>query len=383
MMMGKGSVSHNSRTFQAENTDSERSHLNRCYVHEPIKDTYHKLFDEATARYNEKQTRADRCISDYYEKIRTGKQEKLFQEAIFQIGNKDDMGVGTPDWEKAVSVLDEFAKGFQARNPNLYLFSAHLHLDEATPHLHLDFVPFITGSKRGLDTRVSLKAALAAQGFTGNGKQDTEWSRWVLSEKKELAGIMERHEIEWEQRGTKDEHLSVLNYKKEQRAKEVDELEKKRDDVENRLAKLEQKEKLIGLNVQQYDKDPEWQLPEPTAMMIAKTYKAKIVEPFIEKLKKTIRSLVAQYLELKSTVDKLQKTLWREQARVETLTDSLMEAKAANIKLNEIAHDFDSVKKAIGPERTESILQKANNTKRDNIKNRDGGIREAKNDRNR
>ena len=81
-----------------------------------------------------------------------------------------------------------------------------------------------------------------------------------------------------------------------------------------------------------------------------------IYKPFIEKLKKTIRSLVAQYLELKSALDKLQKTLWREQARVETLTDSMMTEKAANIQLNEIAHDFDSIKKAIGSEKTNSIL---------------------------
>jgi hypothetical protein len=220
-MIGKGSISHNSREFNAENTDPERSHLNHCYVDEPIRKVYHNLFGEATARYNEKQTRADRCIDDYYEKIRTGKQEKLFHEVIFQVGNKDNMSVDTSDSEMAVAILDEFAKDFQKRNPNLYLFSAHLHLDEATPHLHLDFVPFTTGSKRGLDTRVLLKSALAVQGFTGGGRQETEWSKWILSEKKELAQVMERHGIEWEKLGTKDEHLSVLNYKKEQRAKEV------------------------------------------------------------------------------------------------------------------------------------------------------------------
>jgi hypothetical protein len=244
VMVGKGSISHNSREFNAENTDPERSHLNHCYVDEPIRDVYHNLFDEATARYNEKQARADRCIDDYYEKIRTGKQEKLFHEVIVQVGNKDDTGVGTPDGERAVAILDEFAKTFQERNPNLYLFSAHLHLDEATPHLHLDFVPFTTGSKRGLDTRVSLKSALAAQGFTGGSRQETEWSKWVLAEKKELAQVMERHGIEWGKLGTKDEHLSVLNYKKEQRAKEVTALD-------NKIGS--QKTELIGLAQQKQE----------------------------------------------------------------------------------------------------------------------------------
>ncbi|MDR1496460.1 MAG: plasmid recombination protein [Clostridiales Family XIII bacterium] len=386
-MIGKGSVNHNSRIFHAQNTDPERSHLNRCYVSEPIREVYHDLFDEAVIRYNEKQTRADRVIDDYYEKIRTGKQEKLFHEVIFQVGNKDDMGVGSPDGETSVKILDKFARGFQERNPHLRLFSAHLHLDEATPHLHLDFIPFTTGSKRGLDTRVSLKQALAAQGFKGGTRQETEWSQWVLSEKKELAKIMERHGVEWEQLGTTDKHLSVLNYEKEQRAKEVAALEtkigsqeqtlnqlserkkeveseieaanKKCEKITARLEKIEQRENLINLNVRRYDDDPEWQLPEPSALMSAKSYKTKIADPFIAKLKNAVRSIVKQYLDLKSSVSDLRRALFTAQERVETLTDRLMEAKEENTKLREVARDFGRVKKAIGAEKTESILMKA------------------------
>ena len=121
----------------------------------------------------------------------------------------------------ARQVLDEYYQGFQTRNPNLRVFSAHLHMDEATPHIHIDFIPFTTGSKRGLDTRVSLKQAFAAQGFTGGTRRSTEWTQWVESEKKQLAIVMERHEIQWEQLGTHEEHLSVLDYKKQERAKEV------------------------------------------------------------------------------------------------------------------------------------------------------------------
>ena len=155
-MVGKGSVNHNSRKFKAENVHGERSYLNIDYCNEPIKQVYHKLFDEALERYNARQTRSDRRIEDYYEKIRTGKQEKPFHELILQIGNKDDTGSETEIGEQAKAALDEYFQGFQERNPNLYVFSAHLHMDEATPHIHIDFVPFTTGSKRGLDTRVSL-----------------------------------------------------------------------------------------------------------------------------------------------------------------------------------------------------------------------------------
>ena len=149
-MMGKGSVNHNSRKFRAENVDGERTHLNIDYCNENIKKIYHELFDEALKRYNDKQTRADRRIDDYYEKIHTSKQEKPFHELILQIGDKENMSAESENGPLAKAVLDEYYKGFQKRNPHLRMFSAHLHMDEATPHLHIDFVPFTTGSKLSL-----------------------------------------------------------------------------------------------------------------------------------------------------------------------------------------------------------------------------------------
>ena len=224
-MRGKGSLTHNSRQFIAENVDSSRTPLNIEYRNEDIRAVYHELFDDALARYNEKQTRRDRVIDDYYEKIRTGKQEKLFEELIIQIGNKDDMNASSENGQLARQMLDEYMQSFQQRNPTLRVFSAHLHMDEATPHLHIDFIPFTTGSKRGLETRVSLKKALEALGFTGSTKSHTELNQWIESEKQALASIMARHDIEWEQKGTHEEHLSVLDYKKQERSKEVAALE--------------------------------------------------------------------------------------------------------------------------------------------------------------
>ena len=201
-MVGKGSVNHNSRKFKAENVDGSRTHLNIDYCNENIKKVYHELFDEALKKYNDKQTRADRKIENYYEKIRNSKQEKPFHELILQVGDKENMSAESENGELARRILDEYYHGFQERNPQLKVFSAHLHMDEATPHLHIDFVPFTTGSKRGLDTRVSLKQALAAQGFKGGTRGDTEWNQWVSAEKSALAFVMERHGIEWEHKGT-------------------------------------------------------------------------------------------------------------------------------------------------------------------------------------
>ena len=238
-MTGKGSVNHNSRKFHAKNTDPERSCLNVEYCNENVKDVYHELFDEALAWYNEKQTRSDRRIDDYYEKIRSGKQEKPFHEIILQIGDKDNMGAKTENGQLAAKVLDKYMRDFQRRNPTLRVFSAYLHMDEATPHLHIDFVPYTTGSKRGLDTRVSLKQALAALGFKGGTRRETELNQWVAYEKEQLAAVMLEHGIEWEKKGTHEKHLSVLDFEKKERAKEVAELEQSISDGKERLSDIQ------------------------------------------------------------------------------------------------------------------------------------------------
>ena len=238
-MTGKGSVNHNSRKFHAKNTDPERSCLNVEYCNENVKDVYHELFDEALTRYNEKQTRSDRRIDDYYEKIRSGKQEKPFHEIILQIGDKDNMGAKTENGQLAAKVLDKYMWDFQRRNPTLRVFSAYLHMDEATPHLHIDFVPYTTGSRRGIDTRVSLKQALSALGFKGGTRRETELNQWVAYEKEQLAAVMLEHGIEWEKKGTHEKHLSVLDFEKKERAKEVAELEQSISDGKERLSDIQ------------------------------------------------------------------------------------------------------------------------------------------------
>ena len=319
-MRGKGSLTHNRRDFIAENVDSSRTPLNVEYRNEDIRAVYHELFDDALARYNEKQTRKDRVIDDYYEKIRTGKQEKLFEELIIQIGNKDDMNASSENGRLARQMLDEYMQSFQQRNPTLRVFSAHLHMDEATPHLHIDFIPFTTGSKRGLETRVSLKKALEALGFTGGTKSHTELNQWIESEKQALASIMARHDIEWEQKGTHEEHLSVLDYKKQERSKEVAALETQIDALQEQTATAEtmlseKQEQLDDIApilkntekfVQKYDV-PERLLPEAGMLESGKAFREKKALPILGKLLKYARSLFRENTELKAKVQKLEK----------------------------------------------------------------------------
>ena len=238
-MSGDGVVAHNRRTYIAENVDATRTHLNIEYCYTPIEDAYHQLFDEAQAEYNTKQKRKDRRVENYYEKICNGDQEKPFYEVIFQVGNKDDMAAAGENGELAKAILDKFYHSFLERNPHLHVYSAHLHMDEATPHLHIDFIPFTTGSKRGLSTRVSLKQALADQDITGEGRSLTERDLWVQKEKEALAAIMLEHGIEWEQKGEHKEHLSVLEFKREKRKEELAELEQSIERVQQQQVSIQ------------------------------------------------------------------------------------------------------------------------------------------------
>lgn len=368
--VGKGSQAHNSRKFKASNVDAERTQNNVCYCNENIRRVYHELFDDAVKRYNDKQTRTDRKIDDYYKKIRTGKQEKLFHEIVVQIGNKDDTNVQGEHCELAGKILDEYYSGFIERNPNLKVFSAHLHMDEATPHLHIDFVPFTTGSKRGLDTRVSLKQALAAQGFKGGTRGDTEWNQWVSAEKSALAFVMERHGIEWEHKGTHEKHLSVLDYKKQERAAELEELGAKIEVKQAEFNVLSERvlnydDGLENLrNVEEMlDNAPEYQLSEPQSFMSAKAYKAKIAEPLIQKLKALVKTALARCFEGWDSYHRLNITngnLYRENEMLSKINSKL---KSENENLRSEVKDYKLLRKVFGHKQIDELLEQARSIK--------------------
>lgn len=369
-MRGKGSLSHNRRDFIAENVDSSRTPLNVEYRNEDIRAVYHELFDDALARYNKKQTRKDRVIDDYYEKIRTGKQEKLFEELIVQIGNKDDMNASSENGQFAKQILDEYMQSFQQRNPTLRVFSAHLHMDEATPHLHIDFIPFTTGSKRGLETRVSLKKALEALGFAGGTKSHTELNQWIEAEKQALASIMARHDIEWEQKGTHEEHLSVLDYKKQERSKEVAALETQIDALQERTVTTEtmlseKQEQLDDIApilkntekfVRKYD-DPERLLPEAGMLESGKAFREKKALPILGKLLKYARSLFRENTELKAKVQKLEKENTAFKSANWNQTHEMVRLKMENRELKKDKGKLDALVGRIGNDILQKLLR--------------------------
>lgn len=366
-------MNHNSREFNAKNTDPERTHLNTEYCNEKIKDVYHELFDDALERYNQKQKRADRKIENYYEKIRSGKQEKTFHEIIIQVGNCDNMNAKTADGELAERILDEYYQDFQKRNPYLKVFSAHLHMDEATPHLHIDFVPFTTKSKRGLDTRVSLKQALANQGFVGNSKHETEWSLWVESEKEELSKVMERYGIEWEQKGTHEKHLSVYDYEKKMRSQEVEKLTAESEKLNLKVEELTEKAEALmqfESNISEiaeifYEYD-EFKLPEPPPLMTAKVYKSKFVEPLFRKLLDLAKTAVRKCFELQTQLNSIK--LWGKADKVNAgqILAENRSLSEQNEKLNREVQNYKLLRKIFGDEQIDVLVVKAKETERAN-----------------
>ena len=368
--MGKGSVAHNSRQFKAANVDPERTSLNRRYCNRNIKKVYEELFGEALEKYNAKQTRSDRKIKNYYEKIRTSKQEKPFTELVVQIGNHEDTNAQSEFGAKAAEILDEYMKSFQERNPHLRVFSAYMHMDESTPHLHIDFVPFTTGSKRGLETRVSLKSALAQQGITGGTKYETEWSVFTRREKEQLAEIMERHGIGWKQLDTHEEHLSVLDYKKKMRTQEVEELstelealQESKESVEEDIADARERYdaltdalgtmkntvERVETEVSKYYVGQEWRTPEPKGLMSAKTYKEKLVDPFVKKLKDVIATFISKFLDLTREYQRVKDQLWRARNDNEKLANR-------NRALQKESDELKLIKSELGSEQYEEIL---------------------------
>ncbi len=214
-----GVVEHNNRTFSAKNVDASRTCDNVIYKSEKLQKVYHQLFDKALKEYNSKK-RSNEKIPDYYEHIKNGKQEKLFYEAVVQFGDIESCGLKSDNWKIARQMLDEYMQSFEQRNPNMKVFNAVLHLDEATPHLHIDFVPICTNQSRGLSTRVSLKRALAEQGVTAQSRKKSEWAVWKDKEFEYMTELLLKHGFERDVKNDNHQHLTVEEYK--QRAADVE-----------------------------------------------------------------------------------------------------------------------------------------------------------------
>ena len=412
-MRGKGSLTHNRRDFIAENVDSNRTPLNVEYRNEDIRAVYHELFDDAVEEYNARQKRKDRKIQNYYEKIKSGRQERLFTEAIVQIGNMKDSNCAMEEAELVKEILTEYMQGFEERNPSLKVFNAVLHMDEQTPHLHIDFIPYVTGWKgKGMDTRVSLKQALKGLGFQGGNKHDTELNQWINHEKEVLAEIARQYGIEWEQKGTHEEHLDVYNFKKKERKKEVQELEQEKEyltaeneeltaqiaefradiqilkddkeqanrekqeaeqraeDAEKEVKSLEERRDVLqpimdnaSKEIKEYGMIKTF-LPEAGTFERAVPYRENKIKPLFIKMKNQIAALAGKVVELNKTIESWKNKYQKSTEKCDDIQTQLDDVRKENGKLSndnqrlqEISDRYDRVVRILGMETVEDVVQ--------------------------
>lgn len=244
MPQGKGSQLHNRREYKKigkeipDNIDGLRTSENIILIDKDIKQAYQEIFGEALEEYNSKQQRVDRKIEDYYEHIKKSKNgEKLFYEDVVQWGSKDDFqDPGTR--ERAKEALVQYAEGFEQRNSNLKLIGAYIHMDEASPHLHLDYIPVAHGYNRGLLIRNSLNRAMKEMGYIpkSESRKNNATKLWKENERLVFGKICRSFGLEVE-----------VEYKSERMNLTVDEYKKARG---NMLEEIEQEKKLITAEVE-------------------------------------------------------------------------------------------------------------------------------------
>ena len=284
---GKGSITHNNRDFVADNVDRDRMAWNEYYVRQPIREAYMQIFGQAVEEYNAKQKRKDRQIVDYLTDIKnSGNKEKLFYEIVVQIGKKEDTGVLneqgelSEDAKVAKEILDAYARSFQERNPNLYVFNAVLHMDEATPHLHIDYIPVAHGYKTKMHTRNSLTKALQEMGIApATSKNDNETMHWQSRERDYLREMCQERILEIEILGEKRDNYSIPEYKAARQAAdqltaELEILNAEKQEAENVITKASEqvnettelveecKQQLEEINAQIEDKEKEYAIHE-------------------------------------------------------------------------------------------------------------------------
>lgn len=324
---GKGHLTHNNRDFICNNVVPERTAWNRIYIQESLRDAYEKCFGQSLRDYNAAQKRKDRQKEDYLKEIEnSGNKEKSFYENIVQIGKKTDTpvvgknGMLTEDAKAAIEVLDRYAKTFQERNPNLYLFNCVMHLDEATPHLHIDYIPVAHGYKNGMKTRNSLTKAFQQMGFAkAVSRKQNETVAWQEREREYLTDLCREQGIEIEVLGVKRDSLSLPEYKAAMR--EVEQLEQQTVILDKQKAALKQQNN----NLEQQSLELRGQVQEMEAQN---------------------NELVLQAQEL---IEQIEKAEAKEKAAQEVLAKHDLRAETLKMISKEVAAETKNMKSAAVP----------------------------------
>lgn len=252
------SINHNNRRLSDDEFKApEHEHIireltpdNIIVKKEPITEAYEKIFGKAVEEYNEKQTRSDRKIDNYYKHIQKSKAYDLQREFIVTLGAKEDWDQLTrEDKLEAGQKLAEYVKEFQERHPKLYVYNAVVHLDEAgAPHAHINVIPVAGGYKRGVSLKPSFKQVLKEEGFKFEGRNQLREFRNLEADK--LGEKLQDMGIERYRPGTNDvkdlkQYKELMREVSAEREKierygvdDVTKLEKQTDEIVKKLAEL-------------------------------------------------------------------------------------------------------------------------------------------------
>ena len=121
-----GSAVHQAHNMRAEKVVSKEEHIDpngkhETWIHESERQAYHRLFDEAVKDYNEKQTRTDRQIKNYFNTVRDDTKKHTSYEMIIGVYGKDENGTPICSEEQGKAIMKRFVDEWKERNPNLEL----------------------------------------------------------------------------------------------------------------------------------------------------------------------------------------------------------------------------------------------------------------------
>ena len=208
-----GNLEHNNRTEKKyrDNIDTSRTKDNITLVNIPIKEFYEQEFGAAVKKYNDKQKRTSRKIGSYLEKVKEDKKLNEFYELVVQIGDMHDTNCKDNPLNE-IELLKKYVSDFQERYPNLKVFNAVIHLDEETPHLHLDYVPITENCQKGMEKQTSQSRAFAEifPEMQGSGKAH---EKFLEVERNNLGELMKEFNIEQTPPEKSHGNLSVAQYK--------------------------------------------------------------------------------------------------------------------------------------------------------------------------
>lgn len=344
---GQGNLDHNNRTFISDNIDKARIKDNIIYKRESLEKAYDNLFGKYIEEYNEKQKRKDRQINGvkgYIKDIKeSNRKEKLFYENIVMLGDKYTVGSIQNNREDSIDVLDNYMKSFQERNPNLYVFNAVLHLDESTPHLHINYIPYSNGYKNGLQRRNSWNRALKDMGFENKGQRNNAIMAWQNREKEVIKSltsdtnlnIVDMNSIDRKQVSVKDYKLAAELVKKEIGTIPIPDLEELKDlGVKETLTSKFSDKKTISMPKEVYD--------ELIESFVKSTLYNEQMENIIKEENKIKEKQIKVYKELKEERDgyiKMKSDSEKELEELEESNDYLYYRSRKLEELNDNLHE--------------------------------------------